>query len=253
MAEEKIYTILNFGDQLTTGREIKINHHIYCDFSTEHFSPLISQPVDILQKMRDDSAEQETSIFIKLQKATDEWAERAAQTQLIDKAIEYVITPAVKHTSNEWIKDEYGNYSKSNMVYCMNYEIREVPRYDRMLKKSTPIAWIVSWDVNVQNPGKIYHPTQIAGQKNKEFDNKESLEKYLQGRIKAYTHLFTEISPAIPKIYKKFFCVNDQLLPGYSLQTEQEISAVHDRSNDLSDKQSSSKAHNHHQRRDKSR
>ena len=139
------------------------------------------------------------------------------------------------------------------MVYYMYYRIDEIAIYDSALKKNIPVAWTVSWYVTVQNPGKTYHDTQIAGQRNKRYGDKESLEKYLQGRIKAYAHLFNEISPAIPKIYENHFCINGQLLPGYSLQTEPEISAVHDRSNDLSDKHSSPKAHNHRQRRDKSR
>lgn len=44
------------------------------------------------------------------------------------------------------------------------------------------------------------------------------MEKYLQGRIAAYAHLFTEISPPIPKEYQKHFCVNGVLLPGYTVE-----------------------------------
>ena len=35
------------------------------------------------------------------------------------------------------------------------------------------------------------------------FKDKAEAEKYIQGRIKAYSHLFTEISPPIPKEYEK--------------------------------------------------
>ena len=44
------------------------------------------------------------------------------------------------------------------------------------------------------------------------------MEKYLQGRIAAYAHLFTEISPPIPKEHLKHFCVNGVLLPGYTVE-----------------------------------
>ena len=44
------------------------------------------------------------------------------------------------------------------------------------------------------------------------------MEKYLQGRIAAYAHLFTEISPPIPKEHRKHFCVNGVLLPGYTVE-----------------------------------
>jgi hypothetical protein len=48
------------------------------------------------------------------------------------------------------------------------------------------------------------------------------MEKYLNGRIKAYEHLFTDIFPKIPQEYVKFFTVNGLLLPGYTLETEAE-------------------------------
>ena len=44
-----------------------------------------------------------------------------------------------------------------------------------------------------------------------------SMEKYLQGRIAAYSHLFTEISPPIPADARQRFCVNGVLLPGYTV------------------------------------
>ena len=47
------------------------------------------------------------------------------------------------------------------------------------------------------------------------------MEKYLQGRISAYAHLFTEISPPIPEEHKKRFFVNGVLLPGYTVETPQ--------------------------------
>ncbi len=47
------------------------------------------------------------------------------------------------------------------------------------------------------------------------------MEKYLNGRIKAYEKLFTEISPAIPQEYAEQFKVNGQLLPGYTVEGEE--------------------------------
>lgn len=53
------------------------------------------------------------------------------------------------------------------------------------------------------------------------------MEKYLNGRIAAYAHLFTEISPPIPQDQKGRFCVNGVLLPGYTVEaperTPQEV------------------------------
>ena len=45
------------------------------------------------------------------------------------------------------------------------------------------------------------------------------MEKYLQGRIAAHAHLFTEISPPIPEEHQKRFYVNGVLLPGYTVDT----------------------------------
>ena len=49
------------------------------------------------------------------------------------------------------------------------------------------------------------------------------MEKYLQGRINAYIHLFKEISPPIPAEHEKRFCVNGVLLPGYTVEAPGEI------------------------------
>ena len=51
--------------------------------------------------------------------------------------------------------------------------------------------------------------------------------KYLEGRKKAYSHLFTEISPPIPKQYEKHFTVHGALLPGYTLEGQEPVKAAH--------------------------
>ena len=47
---------------------------------------------------------------------------------------------------------------------------------------------------------------------------KAAMDKYLQGRIATYAHLFAEISPPIPKGEEGRFSVNGVLLPGYSTE-----------------------------------
>ena len=54
---------------------------------------------------------------------------------------------------------------------------------------------------------------------------REEAEKYIQGRIKAYSHLFTEISPPIPKDLEKSFMVHGHLLPGYVTEEMQKAAA----------------------------
>ena len=55
----------------------------------------------------------------------------------------------------------------------------------------------------------------------KVFSDKAAMEKYLNGRIKAYDRLFTEISPPIPQEYAEHFKVNGMLLPGYTIEGEE--------------------------------
>ena len=60
----------------------------------------------------------------------------------------------------------------------------------------------------------------------KVFASREELDKYLNGRIKAHEHYFTEISPAIPKEYADCFKVNGCLLPGYTIEGEEPAKAA---------------------------
>ena len=52
---------------------------------------------------------------------------------------------------------------------------------------------------------------KIAGQNQKRYTDKNAAIKYLDGRKKAYSHLFTEISPPIPKEYEHHFMVHGTL------------------------------------------
>jgi hypothetical protein len=108
----------------------------------------------------------------------------------------------------------------SNMVYKMDYRTFEKTRYDSETKKSIPVAWEISWNVRTNSPN-LRNNSHIAGQSRKSYTNKEDMEKYLAGRIKAYSHLFTEISPPIPKEYAPHFRMNGLLLPGYTAQGEE--------------------------------
>ena len=115
--------------------------------------------------------------------------------------------------------DEY-RHIRSNMVYQMDYSISENTRYDSTAKKSVPYSWTLRWGLYTNAP----HGNQrekIAGQDRKVFANREELDRYLNGRIKAHDHYFTEISPAIPKEYADCFKVNGCLLPGYTIEGEE--------------------------------
>lgn len=87
-------------------------------------------------------------------------------------------------------------------------------------------AWYVTWDVYVNSPKEGYGE-KIAGQNQKRYTDKAAAMKYLDGRKKAYSHLFTEISPQIPKEYEHHFTVHGTLLPGYTVEGQEPVKAEH--------------------------
>ena len=215
MTENNDYHSYDF-DYLTEGSKIKLEHSIYVDETD--MSDLISQPLEKMQAMRKDSVKAETAAFEKTKQAAREWEKQAAVTRRLDRAIEYLNLPETEHTSNKWVKgkDEY-EYSKiSNRVYTMSYRI-----YERSSWRTDAKKYDVNWFIYTNSP-KSNHNIQVAGQE-KVYKSKEEAEKYIQGRIKAYSHLFSEISPSIPKEYERPFKMYGHLLPGYITEEMQKV------------------------------
>ena len=224
MQENGFYNVYDYGDSLTEGNEIKINHRISLNEDNADFSKLHNLSEDTLQKMRTESVEKENAIFKKLCASLGGWEKQAANTMLLDKAIEFVKVQSVKHTENKWVESKYGNYEISNMVYHMYYRIYENTKYDGRQGKSVPCSWELSWSVctNAPRTNNYGNNKKVAGQENKKFTDKAEMQKYLDGRIAAYKHLFTETSPPIPKDFARPFYVNGILLKGYSLEGEKQ-------------------------------
>lgn len=213
------YTSYDF-DSLDASHKMKIDRTVYFDTTGEEIAPLTALPLVELQQMRQESTDAEQAIFEGLQQQAKAWEEQAGRSALLRKAIEYVMTPPVKHTSNKWEKTDYDWHTRSNAVYEMTYHIYENTRYDREQQKSVPYSWSLTWSVRTHGPDNGRN-VRIAGQERKTYSDKAAMEKYLAGRIKAYDHLFTEISPVIPKEYAQQFKVNGQLLPGYTVEGEE--------------------------------
>ena len=220
-------------DDLQPADKLKIERSIFFNEENSDISPLTAFPLEQLQAMRGESAAAEQEIYERLRVAAAEWEERAGETLLIDKAIEYARTPPVKHTANQW-ETEYGRHTVSNMVYRMNHHISEHTEYDRKAQKYVPVAWHVSWSVHTNAPERN-RTAIIAGQERKRYNDRAEAEKYLDGRVKAYSHLFTEISPPIPQEYRKCFTVNGQLLPGYAVQGEEPLSGKNEQRKEPTD------------------
>ena len=208
-------------DKLDPAENMRIERRIFFESKKADISTLTGLPLERLRAMREESAAAEQAIFENLQAQAAAWEEQAGKTLFIDKAIEYARIPEASHTANEWQTADYDRHIISNRVYQMRYHVSENTRYDKDLKQSIPYSWTLSWSVYTNSPDG-YSQAKIAGQDRKVFADKASMEKYLNGRIKAYAKLFTEISPPIPPEYAEHFKVNGVLLPGYTIEGEQE-------------------------------
>ena len=206
-------------DKLEAAETMRIERRIYFEAKDGEIAPYVSLPPEQLHAMREESAAAEQAIFNDLARRAAAWEEQAGKTLLLDKAIEYTRTTVVQHTSNEWQKGEYDRYTRSNRVYQMNYHIYENTRYDKEAQQSIPYSWTLTWSVRTNSPSRTQ--AKIAGQDRKVFTDKAAMEKYLNGRIKAYDRLFTEISPPIPQEYADYFKVNGMLMPDYTIEGEE--------------------------------
>ena len=206
-------------DKLETAETMRIERRIYFEAKDGDIAPYVSLPPEQLHAMREESAAAEQAIFNDLARRAAAWEQQAGKTLLLDKAIEYTRTTVVQHTSNEWQKGEYDRYTRSNRVYQMNYHIYENTRYDKEAQQSIPYSWTLTWSVRTNSPSRTQ--AKIAGQDRKVFTDKAAMEKYLNGRIKAYDRLFTEISPPIPQEYADYFKVNGMLMPDYTIEGEE--------------------------------
>ena len=205
-------------DKLEAAETMRIERRIYFEAKDGDIAPYASLPIAQLLSMRSESAAAEQAIFDDLKERAAAWEEQAGKTLLLDKALEYVRTPHVQHTANEWQTTEHNRHIRSNRVYQMNYYIYENTRYDKEAQKSIPYSWTLTWSVRTNSPSRTQ--AKIAGQDRKVFTDKAAMEKYLNGRIKAYDRLFTEISPPIPQEYADYFKVNGMLMPDYTIEGE---------------------------------
>lgn len=202
MEENKDYRAYRYGDHLEPGYELKVEHSVSCE--DVDISALIAMGTESLAAMRQGSIDGEQKAYDIVVAAAKQWEQQAAATQMIDRAISYLRTPEVEHTGNQWKDTDNWRSAQeiSNRVYKMTCSVREDTKYDRETKQSVPVAWYVTWDLYINSP-KDGYGKKIAGQNQKRYTDKAAAMKYLEGRKKSYSHLFTEVSPPVPKEYLK--------------------------------------------------
>lgn len=206
---------------LTPGVELEISTRIYHGENKTGAAKLVSLSMEELEQREQASIEKEKTLYQSMQELLSDWMKQAGETVSIRGAMEYLKTHPAEHTANQWRTGEYGIREISNMVYKMTWRVYERTRWNRGSQRSDVEALELSWHLyfnTIQNPDNTRSGRQIAGQERKVFKDKAAMDKYLQGRIAAYAHLFTEISPPIPKGEEGRFSVNGVLLPGYSTE-----------------------------------
>ena len=219
--KEPFYRTFHPNDKLEPGVHIELCRNVEFDpwrAELSNVAELVKLSPEELEKKRQDSAAKEQEILSAIQESLSQWEKQAAQTLQVDKALEYVRTPAVSHTSNEWQQRKDGSWVISNLVYTMEYKIWEDEAGD---KKGT---WLVSWELGINCPArpdaeKYYFAGErvIAEQNKKRYDTFEAAQKYIQGRFDLYVELFRELRPPVPDKFKRHFYINGCLLPEYTV------------------------------------
>lgn len=219
--ESTYYRVYHYTDKHEAGVRFEVNREVEFDsyyVDKSDLAELVKLPLSELQSKRKDSVAEEKTAFQAVQTAADQWTTCAAQTMLLDRAIEYVQTPEVKHTNNEWKPIKDGQMEISNLVYVMRYKI------SRQTEGSHKGQWLVTWGIAINRPPrpkteKYYWAgdVMVVDIKKKYYNGEADAQNYIQGRFDVYAHLFTELSPPVPDEHKRHFHINGVLLPGYTI------------------------------------
>ena len=212
------YYSANDFDFLEEGEKLRLEHDLRFQPNDKILLPLVNASDFDLYELRALAISGEKKVFEQLKELAEVWEQKASLTMLIDRALSYKRVPQVEHTSNQWQQSHYRDTEiVSNMVYKMSVSLHEDNHYDNDTGQFVSDAWIVTWGVSLNTPDE-YRTKKIAGQDRKRFSDKDAALKYIDGRKKAYAHLFTEISPPIPERYADRFSKNGLLLPGYVVE-----------------------------------
>lgn len=83
MEENKDYRAYRYGDHLTPGSELKIEHSVVCE--NVDISTLITMGTDSLEAMRQGSIDGEQKAYEIVVAAAKQWEQQAAATQTINR------------------------------------------------------------------------------------------------------------------------------------------------------------------------
>ena len=214
MAKKSFYEIGPSEGYLREGSYLEVRRQINYRGDRADFKPFLNVPVKDLEKRLKESQAEEKKVFEEMKKAVTAWDEHGAQTLLLQKAIEYMRTPEVTHTGNEWKRHKDGSWEISNLVYKMKFHINK-----------DVDEWKLTWELSYMAPGLSQghwsytrSPRErIEYEGSKKYKTMEGAQRYIQSKFDQYAPCFESLSPPIPAEAKELFCVNGQLLQGYSL------------------------------------
>ena len=151
MAKKSFYEIGSSEGYLREGFYLEVRRQINYRGDRADFKPFLNVPVKDLEKQLKESQAEEKKVFEEMKKAVTAWDEHGAQTLLLQKAIEYLKTPEVTHTRNEWQRHKDGSWEISNLVYKMTFNI--VKSGDE---------WKLTWELSYTAPGLNELSTRAA-------------------------------------------------------------------------------------------
>ena len=144
MAKKSFYEIGPSEGYLRKGSYLEVRRQINYRGDRADFKPFLNVPVKDLEKQLKESQAEEKKVFEEMKKAVTAWDEHGAQTLLLQKAIEYLKTPEVTHTRNEWQRHKDGSWEISNLVYKMTFNI--VKSGDE---------WKLTWELSYTAPRPV--------------------------------------------------------------------------------------------------
>lgn len=215
--EKTFYDISPGSTMLREGSYLDVQRSLVYRGERADFTPFLNVPLKDLEQQLKASMAEEQKIYEQLQEQAKTWDKHGAQTLLLQRAIEYLKVPEVKHTANEWKQQEDGSWEISNLVYKMTFNIVKFGD-----------EWKLSWELSYTAPGLSVgyweytrSPRQrIEYEGSKKYKTLEGAQKYIQSKFDQYADRFEVLSPSIPREAKHLFSVNGQLLQGYTIKRQ---------------------------------
>ena len=198
-------------DDLELASTMRIERRIYFESGKADLSEMVKLPLAELLSLRAESAAAEQEVFDRLKEQAAAWEEQAGKTLFWTKPLNMP-----------------GRFPSPTLQTSGSPDDTAISAATWFTRWITPFPRTPGMTAPPKNPfptrghsAGAFIPTRLAetgGKRSpdrigKSFASREELDKYLNGRIKAHEHYFTEISPAIPKEYADCFKVNGCLLP----------------------------------------